>query len=176
MLLRDLIKCPKAQLFSNTKLLPSYVETDFIKKRLQTCKSHSSSKNFMEREKIFLVHQEQCITDTRRRRVSGGRGESSKAETEPFNSFLYISCHIQNWEMLDLDPCLKMSWLKHVSFGWKQHYRFCKINQLFNYSACILNYCFFPRLPYVPEKFYHPTLSLTASNLVSHCDSCVENP
>lgn len=45
------LKCPKAQLFSNTKLLLSYVESHFINKRLQTCKSHSSSKNSMEREK-----------------------------------------------------------------------------------------------------------------------------
>lgn len=168
------LKCPKAQLFSNTKLLLSYVESHFINKRLQTCKSHSSSKNSMEREKkIFLVHQERCFTDTRRRTVPGGRGKSSKAETESFNYF--ISCHKQNWELLGLDPCLKMSWLKHVSSGWKQHCRFCKINQLFNYSACILNHCFFSRLPYAPEKFYHPILSLIASNLVLHWEYCVED-
>lgn len=48
------LKCPKAQLFSNTKLLLSYVESHFINKRLQTCKSHSSSKNSMEREKKYF--------------------------------------------------------------------------------------------------------------------------
>lgn len=52
--------------------------------------------------------------------------------------------------------------------------RICKINQLFNYSGCILTFGFRPDLPHFLDKFCPPLLSIISSNEVWHWEYFVD--